>query len=412
VLPSRVRWAVMIVAMLTMAVSFIDRQTLSVLGPTITPALHLSETQFGLLGSAFAFGYLFATPLGGLWIDRIGARRGLVRSVAIWSVVAALHAIAPGFGSLVVLRISLALAEGPGFPGSAQTAQRLLPLHEHPRAFGLLFSGSSIGVMLAPKLVKELTHWLGWQGAFVGTAAIGLLWIPLWIAVTRSPQVRTALDARPAVSRAARPSYLRRMRDPWMIRAVIGIIAIAPVGLLASTWGAKYLAGAWHLTQDDVATYLWLPPLALDAGNLLFGDLASRVRRRTGERGSPRVLYAIAMTSASAVALLPLCTTPWQGVACIAVGVGGMGGVYTLCTSDLIARCEPRMTATVTGLVAAGQSIAHIAASPLIGLALDHHASYGQIGIALGAWAIPGSLIWLAWRPREPELAGGALPTE
>jgi len=69
-------WTVAIVATLTMTVSYIDRSTLAVLAPSVTKALDIGETEYGWLTSAFSIAYLFATPLSGWWIDRIGTRRG------------------------------------------------------------------------------------------------------------------------------------------------------------------------------------------------------------------------------------------------------------------------------------------------------------------------------------------------
>jgi hypothetical protein len=124
VLPRRQAWTVTIIATLTMTVSYIDRQTLSVLAPAVTKALDINNETYGWLGSAFSISYLFGTPFAGWWIDRIGARRGLVASVFAWSAVAALHALVPGFGVLFGLRLLLGITEGPGFPGAVQTVQR------------------------------------------------------------------------------------------------------------------------------------------------------------------------------------------------------------------------------------------------------------------------------------------------
>src|SRR5512139_3534781 len=91
----RVAWSVALAATFTMTVSYIDRTTLAVLAPSVTKALGISETAYGWLASAFSIAYLLATPLSGWWIDRIGARRGLVWSVLLWTIVAALHAVVP-----------------------------------------------------------------------------------------------------------------------------------------------------------------------------------------------------------------------------------------------------------------------------------------------------------------------------
>src|SRR5262245_44433527 len=123
----RMAWQVALVATFTMTVSYIDRQTLAVLAPSVTEALGISEQAYGWLGSAFSMAYLVGTPFAGWWIDRAGARRGLLASVFAWSVVAALHAFVPGFAMLFILRLALGITEAPSFPGAAQTIQRILP---------------------------------------------------------------------------------------------------------------------------------------------------------------------------------------------------------------------------------------------------------------------------------------------
>ena len=130
----------------------------------------------------------------------------------MWSVVAALHAVVPGFAGLLALRIALGFAEGPGFPGAAQSIQRVLPPASRDRGFGVLFLGSSVGSMIAPQLAISMQKLFGsWRGAFVATSAIGLAWIPIWWLVTRRREVRAQLDV-PA-PRPTRPKAPRR-RSP------------------------------------------------------------------------------------------------------------------------------------------------------------------------------------------------------
>ena len=391
-----IAWAVVIVAVLTMTVSYIDRSTLAVLAPSVTKALDISETGYGWITAAFSFAYLAATPLAGWWIDRAGARTGLVRSVLVWSAVAALHSIVPGLWSLFALRIALGVAEGPGFPGAAQTVQRVLPPAERERGFGVLFTGSSIGGMLAPPLATLLFRNFGWRVAFLGTAAAGLAWIPLWIALTRRPDVRARLDlvTDPAI---AKPTLRQLVAHPIVIRALIGVFAAAPVLGFVTQWGAKYLVRTFHMEQGAVGGYLWLPPLLLDAGALLIGDRAARQRRAIGV--PPRALYAIAMVPCAAIALLPSVDTPWQAMAVCGTAVAGGGALYTLCTADLLSRMPASAVSFAGGILAGAQSLAFIITSPLIGAAVDHFHDYRAVALVLGGWVIPGSVVWILWRP-------------
>lgn len=399
-LSRRRAWLVAVAATLTMTVSYIDRQALSVLSVSVMQALHMSKEEYGWLGSAFAAAYLFGTPLAGWWIDLAGARRGLLASVLAWSAVAALHAVVPGFATLFVLRLALGIAEAPSFPGSAQTIQRVLPPNDRERGFGVLFTGSSFGAMVVPPFASWVYRQAGWQVAFLVTsAAAGLLWIPLWYGVTRSRTVRAQLDVAPPP--AARAERRPRLHDlvlhPIMLRALAAILCAAPVFNFPTFWGASFLNVSFQVTQGDVGHYLWLPPLGFDAAAVLFGHLAARQRRPEGVPA--RGLVAAGVALCASLALLPLSTTPWQATLGMSIAMAGSGAVYTLVTADLLARMPIGIVSFAAGILAGAQSVALLAVNPMVGRLVDRLGTYDAAAIALGLWAIPGGLVWLAWRP-------------
>ena len=397
-LSRRMAWTVALAAAFTMTVSYVDRTTLAVLAPSVTKALDISEAGYGWLTAAFSIAYLLAVPLSGWWVDRTGARRGLVASVLVWSSVAALHALVPGFASLFLLRIALGAAEGPCFPGAAQTMYRVLPVADRPRGFAFLFTGSSIGSMIAPPLASYLYDIAGWRVACLGTAAFGLVWVPLWILLTRRPDVAAQLDARPPpAAETLRRPFRALLGHRLMVRALIAIFAVAPVLGFGITWGSKYLVRAFGLEQGAVGHYLWLPPLGLDVGAILFGDLAARLRRVPG--APPRALFGVAAVLATSVAVLPAMTSPWAATAIMACAMAGGGAVYTLVTADLLARMPADRVSFAGGILTGAQSLALIIANPLIGRSVDAYGSFATAAIAIGAWVIPGSVIWWAWRP-------------
>lgn len=383
-------WVITIAVTLVMTVSYIDRQTLAVLGPTVTKALDMTDAEYGLLHSAFAFAYLVATPLCGWWLSRIGPRRGLVISVLVWSAVAASHALVPSFGVLFLMRIALGVTEGPSYPGSAQTIQNVLPPQDRSRGFGVLFSGSSIGGMIVPPLAAAIFAMWGWREAFLITAAVGLLWIPLWIALTSHPSAKARVDLKREVGKGE--SFGTLLKSPAIHRALLGVFAAAPVIGLSLAWGAKYLDTTWHVKQEEVGGYLWLPPLLFDVGAIGFGDLVSRLRR-------PRLLFAIAAAMVAMVMVMPWAQSPWQAVMLLSIGMGGGGGLYAMTVSDAYARVSPTSVAMAGGLIACGQSIVFVTMNPIIGKVVDAYGHYDGIAIFIGAITIPFAAIWIAWGP-------------
>jgi ACS family hexuronate transporter-like MFS transporter len=394
-------WQVALVAALTMTVSYVDRQTFQVLGYAISKDLQLSESAYGLLAAAFSASYMIATPFAGIWIDRIGARRGLVSSVLAWSTVAALHAVAPGFWTLLVLRLLLGFTESPGFPAAAQTVQRILGPEDRARAFGILFTGSSIGAMLVPPaatfIYKSQDSSDGWRAALLITAVAGMIWLPLWLLVTRSREVRARLDVAPAAV-VASISLRELIVHPVMVRALCAIFAIAPVFGFPAAWGSKYLNREFGLEQAQMGWLLVVPPLMFDAGAILFGDLASRQRRAPG--APPLALFAVGALLATALGFVPLAQTPWQAIIITGIGIGGAGAAYTLVTADLLARIPPGSISLAGGIMAVGQSLSLVIGNPLIGWMVETQRNYDVVNVLLGLWVIPGSLVWLLWRPR------------
>jgi MFS transporter, ACS family, hexuronate transporter len=388
-------WFVALAASFTMTVNMLDRQALGVLAPSVTRALGLSDEAYGWLGAGFSMAYLVAMPFASWWIDRAGARRVLVAAVLAWSVVAGLQVLASGFGVLLALRIALAITEASGFPGAAQTVRRILPARDRGRGLGVVFAGSALGGMITPPLASLIARHAGWRGALLVTAAAGLIWIPLWIAATWPQAVRAQLDTASEAPSTARPSRGEIVSHRAVVRAVASTMAVAPILCFSSLWGAKYLVHTFALEPADVGAYLWLPPVLFNAGALGFGDLVSRQRGAEGR--VPPALFAVAVALAGAIALVPLASTPSQAIWIIGIANMGGGALYTLNTSDLIARTPPGHIARASGATACAQALVGIVANPLIGRAVDQLGDYDAVAIAIGAWLIPGSLVW-SWR--------------
>ena len=149
-------WAVVAVATLTMTVSYIDRQALAALAPTVRRALHVSDASYGWLQASFSMAYSAGRSARGA-VDRSARGAGADSSsrMLAWSLVAAAHALVPSLAVLFMLRLALGCAEAPGFPGRGpEHHHRVLAgesaLGGHWRGFSS--SGSSIGGAIAPVL--------------------------------------------------------------------------------------------------------------------------------------------------------------------------------------------------------------------------------------------------------------------
>jgi MFS transporter, ACS family, hexuronate transporter len=392
--PRRAGWAVAIAATLGMSVSYIDRQALAAIAPAVRAALHIDHTQFGWLVSAFSMAYLVGAPAAGALVDRLGARRGFAAALVVWSFVAGAHALATSFAVLFALRVLLGAAESPSFPAAAQAIRRSLPGARRPAAYGLLFTGSSIGAMIAAPLAIHLEGRFGFRSAFVGTACAGAMWLPFWLFVTRGGRLPAEAPA-PATPAAAPSAWRDVARSAPVLRALVAVIGAAPTIMFAQTWAAQYLVEHWKLPRTGISGYLLVPPLLFDLGAVGFGWLASR--RETGAPRTHRDLLLTAAVLGSMLALSPFAPSPGVAMALFGAAACGGGGVYVLVTADMLARVPPSRTSSAGGMTAAAQSIALVAANPLIGLSVDRTHDYVVATVALGLMVLPATLVFLLW---------------
>src|ERR1700722_753773 len=66
--------------------TYIDRVNVSTASSIFQKDLHLTNTQVGLVFSAFAYPYLIFQIVGGWVADKFGARRTLAISAILWAV--------------------------------------------------------------------------------------------------------------------------------------------------------------------------------------------------------------------------------------------------------------------------------------------------------------------------------------
>lgn len=91
----RLRWAIVAWMFVISAVSYLDRNNLSIAAAAIKDEYGLSDTQLGLVFSAFAFGYALSQPFAGRIADAFGPYRVVALAIVWWSVFTAATALVP-----------------------------------------------------------------------------------------------------------------------------------------------------------------------------------------------------------------------------------------------------------------------------------------------------------------------------
>lgn len=257
-------------------ISYIDRNTLALLAPTILKETGLNNEQYGWIISAFSVMYMLANPLWGTLLDRIGVRTGMIVAVGFWTLASVSHAFASGFWSFAVARAALGFGEGATFPGGLRTVMQTLPSHWRSRGIAVAYSGGSLGAVLTPLIVTPIAAIAGWRGAFWFTGLIGVVWLAGWLMVSRREDLQHQRTAEHVA--ASRPSFLDPRVWSYMSAYALGGVPLAFVLYNA----ALYLGQGLGQSQLTIGKLLWIPPLGWEVGYFFWGWLMDRTGARTG----------------------------------------------------------------------------------------------------------------------------------
>ena len=296
------RWLPVLSMMLVSVISYIDRNTLALLAPTILRDTHMSAEQYGFIVSAFSIAYMLGNPVWGTILDRVGTRRGMLASVTVWTLASVSHAFAAGFGGFAAARAVLGFGEGATFPGSMRTATQTLPVAQRSRGIALSYSGGSLGAIVTPLIVTPLALALGWRAAFWFTGAVGALWLLHWAVLSRRPELsQTAAVAACAPEQGASLAWTQPR--VWAFVAAYALGAV-PLGFVLND-ASLYLSAGLHKTQGEIGAVLWLPPLGWEVGYFFWGWATDRFMQSGADIKALRKTFVLLTVLSLSLAVIP-----------------------------------------------------------------------------------------------------------
>ena len=399
------RWWIASLIFLATLINFIDRLTISILGPVITKEFNLTNLQFAKLTTWFLVAYTASQGLSGKLYDQIGPRRGFTLSILVWSVAASAHAFARGFISLSCFRFLLGIGEAGNWPGAARVIAEWFPARQRAIGMGIFNSGVCIGSILAPPLIVWLQLTFGWQTTFLVTGSLGFVWLMLWLLFYESPERHPAITAdeyalikegQMPAARNQQIAWLKllRFRQTWAI--VLSRFLTDPVWWLYITWLPLYLYNARGFDLKKIGMFAWVPFLTADAGSLLGGWLSGHLISQGWTADSARKLViaagAVFMTAGIPGALTPNPLVALMFISLVTFGFQSwINNVQTL-PSDLFPQ---QAVAAVAGLGGVGAGIGAILYVLATGWVVDHF-SYTPILIVAALLPLLGTSVLFA----------------
>ncbi|MGA8028103.1 MAG: MFS transporter [Bryobacteraceae bacterium] len=294
------RWVAFSVFVISSTLNYLDRLLLNTLAPLIMLQLHFNQTDFGFLISAFSIAYAASSLFAGWFLDRIGVNRGISAAVGWWSAAAAAAGFVQGFGGLAVCRAALGIGESAGVPAVGKLNGMYLKPEERALGAAVNQIGLSLGAPIAALWIGVATAY-SWRVPFIVTGLFGVLWIPIWLAVNRRiPPSRQESLGKPTLS---------ILRERPLILLVIANVLWMGSYSLWSNWITLYLIGVHHLTLQQSARYVWIPPVISNLGGFFGGWLSLRWIKRA-MRPVPARVRAVWVSAIGSLVTLTLPLAP------------------------------------------------------------------------------------------------------
>ncbi|MFK0276913.1 MFS transporter [Ensifer sp. NPDC090286] len=341
----RFQWMVVALTALLLIVDGYDVFVAGTVLPTLIKEWGLSKPQAGALQAWALFGMMFGALIFGPLADRIGRKKGIAISFLLFTLSTLLTGFANSPEQFKIFRFFAGLGCGGLMPNAVALMNEYAPKRLRGTLVALMFSGYSVGGMVAAGLGIGLIPSYGWKPMFF-IAAVPLLLLPviLWklpeslgflirqgkqdeakrIYAKIDPSAR--LDAIDRLvfteAKGASASVLELFRHQRTLRTVMLWVAFFCCLLLVyllSSWLPKVLQEAGYAEKASL----------LSLFSLNFGGMVGAIAGGwLGDRfGLPKVVVGFFVAAAFSIALIGF--NPPAGVLFLLVFVAGATTIGT-----------------------------------------------------------------------------------
>jgi MFS transporter, ACS family, hexuronate transporter len=398
----RYRWTICALLFFATTISYVDRQVIGILGPSLQKDLGWDEQTFANVVSWLTIGYALGFLFAGRIMDRVGTRKGFAGAIVLWSVSAMAHALARGAASFSAARFALGVGESGNFPAAIKTVAEWFPTRERAFATGIFNAGSNVGAILTPIMVPWIALTWGWRAAFIATGALGFLWLAAWLIVYRPPEEHPKIGAAELAhirSDPVEPTFavswmqLLKYRQTWAF--AIGKFMTDPIWWFYLYWLPKFLDARYGIKLAQVTAPLVAIYLLADVGSVYGGWLSGAfIKRGRSVNAGRKLAMLIAAVIIIPAMFAPAAKNMWVAVAIVGVAAAAhqwwSANIFTL-TSDMFPNFA---VGSVVGIGGFFGAVGGVLFQRATGWVLQHNGSnYTPVFLACGFAYVTALLI-------------------
>ena len=403
---SIIPWIIVGLLFILTALSFLDRQVLSIAIIEIKKDIPISDTDYSWITGGFIVGYALMFTLGGVFIDRFGTNLGLALSLAIWTVASGLHSVAGSVTEFAIFRFILGVGEGACFPGVIKAVIEWIPEKKRSLATGIAIGGSAIGAVVAPLLAITLLDTVGWRMVFLATAALGVPWLVFWLYFNNKKhselKVIPNFNTKRKIAYPASDKYsfsaVLRSKNAWIF---IGMrMLFDPIFYFLMFWIPKFMSESRGISIDVIGKLFWIPFLVLGLSNILGGYLSDKIFKKTSSINIARKsLMAIAAVLTLSVLFIQQVDAAYSVIALISVFFFAHGLWITNYSTAIGDVFGSKAASTMFGLTGTFGALTAFFVNRGIGWVVENH-SYDPLWIWAGLMYPLAFVVLMVFMPK------------
>lgn len=420
----RVRYSVVLLALLINMVCYTDRVCIAVAGPEMRKAFDFSQAQMGLVFSIFSLSYFLGQTPWGMAADRYGARGLVSLAVAGWSVFTIFTAYAWSFASLMGIRFTFGALEAALSPSVASAFNRWIPSSERSTAFGAFLGGGRLGGAITPPIAGFILLHYGWRTPFVAFGLVGLFGAIAWFYWFRDrPEEHPAItktELGRIRSEMPVPAQKVAVKVPWgqilsstrlwcLLAAAFGSTFLWQFYI---TWFPTYLRENRGMSLAQAGYYASIPFLLGVCATWVGGALTDFIGRRTDDRTARTVIGLVSLTSAA----LLMSAGVWckeAGLAALLMGcAAGAVDLYLGAAWSSAIDIGGSSGGAVAGLMNAASNCAGFASPALMGWVLQSSGDWNFVLLLGVGMTAVSAVLWLFVNPRRAQVSRPAMAGE
>jgi len=288
------RWTITSLIFFITLVNFVDRSAISFVIAPLKQEFNFSDTEFGMILSAFGIGYILLTVLGGYLVDVFGARIIWPLAAIGWSLCVAFLGVASSFWGFIIIRFMLGVTEGPHFPAMTGSISNWLPPRERARALSFGLVAIPLSAVIGAPLTAYLVADFGWRAMFFMISSVGIIWSIIWFYLYRDKPADSPFVNKEELEYIATPTTNTRKKSasavdwkfilfhPALIANNLGYFAFGYLLFFATLWLPGYFLTQYGLNLKSVGWYLTVPWLVGSVFLKAGGVLSDYLYKRTG----------------------------------------------------------------------------------------------------------------------------------